>query len=76
MVGELLKKQKFSLQANSKTREGADNPDRDAQFREASAFPLAEERQVVRAWIEANYKAVVRPAYRQKNFEALLAKLK
>ena len=32
-VGELLKKQKFSLQANSKTREGADNPDRDAQFR-------------------------------------------
>ncbi len=32
MVGELLKKQKFSLQANSKTREGADNPDRDAQF--------------------------------------------
>src|SRR5580700_4810560 len=33
VVGELLKKQKFSLQANSKTREGADNPDRDAQFR-------------------------------------------
>src|SRR5580704_11184367 len=32
VVGELLKKQKFSLQANSKTREGADNPDRDAQF--------------------------------------------
>jgi hypothetical protein len=29
----LLKKQKFSLQANRKTREGADNPDRDAQFR-------------------------------------------
>ena len=29
---ELLKKQKFSLQANSKTREGSD-PDRDAQFR-------------------------------------------
>ena len=28
----MLKKQKFSLQANSKTREGADNPDRDAQF--------------------------------------------
>lgn len=45
-------------------------------IREASAFPLAEERQAVRAWIEANYKAVVRPAYRQKNFEALLAKLK
>jgi len=33
VVGELLKKQRFSLQANSKTREGADNPDRDAQFR-------------------------------------------
>jgi hypothetical protein len=33
VVGELLKKQKFSLQANSKTREGSDNPDRDAQFR-------------------------------------------
>ena len=32
VVGELLKKQKFSLQANRKTREGADNPDRDPQF--------------------------------------------
>jgi transposase len=32
VVGELLKKQKFSLQANRKTREGAANPDRDAQF--------------------------------------------
>ena len=32
VVGELLKKQKFSLQANRKTREGADNPDRDAPF--------------------------------------------
>ena len=32
IVGELLKKQKFSLQANRKTREGADNPDRAAQF--------------------------------------------
>src|ERR1700729_1441884 len=31
--GGLLKKQKFSLQANSKTREGADNPDRNALFR-------------------------------------------
>ena len=37
MVGELLKKQKFSLQANSKTREGADNPERDAQFRVVNA---------------------------------------
>ena len=32
VVGELLKKQNFSLQANRKTHEGADNPDRDAQF--------------------------------------------
>jgi hypothetical protein len=31
-VGELLKQQKFSLQANRKTREGDDHPDRDAQF--------------------------------------------
>ncbi len=32
VVGELLKQQKFSLQANSKTREGDSHPDRDAQF--------------------------------------------
>jgi hypothetical protein len=32
VVGELLKAQKFSLQANSKTKEGGDHPDRDAQF--------------------------------------------
>jgi hypothetical protein len=32
VVGELLTQQKFSLQANSKTREGGDQPDRDAQF--------------------------------------------
>lgn len=32
VVGELLKAQKFSLQANSKTNEGGDRPDRDAQF--------------------------------------------
>jgi hypothetical protein len=31
-VGELLKAQKFSLQANSKTNEGGEHPDRDAQF--------------------------------------------
>jgi hypothetical protein len=30
VVGELLKQQKFSLQANSKTREGDSHPDRDA----------------------------------------------
>ena len=32
VVRELLKKQKFSLQANRKRRERADNPYRDAQF--------------------------------------------
>jgi hypothetical protein len=32
VVGELLKQQKFSLQANNKTHEGGDHPDRDAQF--------------------------------------------
>ena len=32
VVGELLHKQKFSLQANCKTREGDSHPDRDAQF--------------------------------------------
>jgi Rhodopirellula transposase DDE domain len=32
VVGELLKQQKFSLQANNKTREGDGHPDRDAQF--------------------------------------------
>jgi hypothetical protein len=33
VVGELLAQEKFSLQANSKTKEGGDHPDRDAQFR-------------------------------------------
>jgi hypothetical protein len=33
LVGEVLKQQKFSLQANCKTREGSSHPDRDAQFR-------------------------------------------
>jgi hypothetical protein len=33
VVGELLRMLNFSLQANSKTREGAAHPDRDAQFR-------------------------------------------
>ncbi len=32
VVGELLKAQKFSLQANRKTREGGGHADRDAQF--------------------------------------------
>ena len=33
LVGELLKQQKFSLQANCKTREGSSHADHDAQFR-------------------------------------------
>jgi hypothetical protein len=33
VVAELLKAEKFSLQGNRKTLEGADHPDRDAQFR-------------------------------------------
>ncbi len=37
VVGELLKQQKFSLQANSKTREGDCHPDRDAQFAHINA---------------------------------------
>jgi len=37
VVGELLKQQKFSLQANSKTREGDSHPDRDAQFNHINA---------------------------------------
>ena len=37
VVGELLKQQKFSLQANRKTREGDDHPDRDAQFAHINA---------------------------------------
>jgi hypothetical protein len=32
-VGRLLRQQGFSLQANAKTLEGAQHPDRDAQFR-------------------------------------------
>ena len=32
VIGELLHQQKFSLQANRKTREGDSHPDRDAQF--------------------------------------------
>jgi Rhodopirellula transposase DDE domain len=32
LVGELLHKLDYSLQANRKTREGSSHPDRDAQF--------------------------------------------
>ena len=50
VVGELLKAQKFSLQANRKTKEDADNPDRDAQFRFINAAvetALAESQPVI-----------------------------
>jgi len=33
LVGDLLRKLGYSLQANRKTREGTNHPDRDAQFR-------------------------------------------
>ena len=36
-VGELLRRRGYSLQANAKTREGRQHPDRDAQFRYLSA---------------------------------------
>jgi transposase len=50
VVGELLKQLNFSLQANSKTREGADCPDRDAQFGHINASvksALAENQPVI-----------------------------
>ena len=50
VVGELLKKQGFSLQANRKIREGADTPDRDAQFHfinDAVQTALAENQPVI-----------------------------
>ena len=37
LVAELLKDMGYSLQANRKTREGADHPDRDAQFQYLNA---------------------------------------
>jgi hypothetical protein len=49
-VGELLKGQKFSLQGNSKTREGDSHPDRDAQFAHINAAmsrALAEQQPVI-----------------------------
>ena len=36
-VAQLLRDQNYSLQSNRKTEEGADHPDRDAQFRHISA---------------------------------------
>jgi Rhodopirellula transposase DDE domain len=50
VVGELLKQLNFSLQGNSKTREGADCPDRDAQFEHINASvksALAENQPVI-----------------------------
>jgi hypothetical protein len=38
MVGRLLDRLGFSLQANRKTREGANHPDRDAQFEHINAW--------------------------------------
>ena len=41
VVGELLAQEKFSLQANRKTREGSEHPDRDAQFAHINASVTA-----------------------------------
>ncbi|WP_424140666.1 ISAzo13 family transposase [Roseomonas chloroacetimidivorans] len=41
VVGELLAREKFSLQANRKTREGSEHPDRDAQFARINASVAA-----------------------------------
>jgi len=49
-VGERLKPQKFSLQANGKTREGRSHPDRDAPFASISqsvSAALAEQQPVI-----------------------------
>ena len=47
LVGRLLRRLGFSLQANSKTREGVSHPDRNAQFEhinaEVKAFQAAGE---------------------------------
>jgi hypothetical protein len=50
VVGELLKQQRFSLQANRKTREGDSHPDRDARFAQINASvtrALAEQQPVI-----------------------------
>jgi hypothetical protein len=50
VVAELLKAEKFSLQANRKTREGNSHPDRDAQFAyisERVSRALAEQQPVI-----------------------------
>jgi hypothetical protein len=50
VVAELLKAEKFSLQANRKTREGNSHPDRDAQFTyisERVSRALAEQQPVI-----------------------------
>ena len=43
---------------------------------QAVKLESSDERQAVRTWIEAHYKEVVRQAFRHKNFEAFLSKLK
>jgi Rhodopirellula transposase DDE domain len=50
VVAELLKQQKFTLQGNSKTREGGDHPDRDEQFvhiNQSVSAALAERQPVI-----------------------------
>ena len=60
VVGELLAREKFSLQANRKTREGSEHPDRDAQFAHINASvtaALAERQPVIS--VDAKKKELV-----------------
>ena len=50
LVGRLLRRLGFSLQANRKTREGTSHPDRDAQFESINAR--------VKAWQTAGQPAI------------------
>jgi hypothetical protein len=59
-VGELLKQQDYSLQANRKSREGADHPDRDAQFQHlASQVRSFQERGQPTVSVDAKKKETV-----------------
>jgi CRISPR-associated protein Csm5 len=44
--------------------------------KQAVGLESSDDRQAVRSWIETHYKEVVRAAYRLRNFESFLAKLK
>ena len=59
-VGELLKQQDYSLQSNRKSKEGANHPDRDAQFQHiASQVRLFQERGQPAISVDAKKKEAV-----------------